>query len=501
MTSRRVGVLIGWLSAGVALAAAQLVAAFVSPNASPMVAVGEAVIDRVPPGVKDWAISTFGRHDKLALLIGIGAVLAILAAALGIASVRRPTVAYAGLIAFGAVGVLTAVTRPNADKLAVLPSLAAVAAGIGTFEVLSRTERSEPEFDFDRRRFVLAGGALAVFAIAAASFSRVVGAASRRATASRALFRLPAATDAPKVPSGVDLKVPGLSSFYTSNADFYRVDTALIVPKLRTEDWHLKIHGMVDKEIEMDINDLLARPIVERDITLTCVSNKVGDQLVGNARWTGVLLKPILEEARPHAKADQVVTRSSDGFTCGTPTKAVMDGRDAMLAFGMNGVPLPLEHGFPVRMLVPGLYGYVSATKWIVDMELTTFDAFDAYWVERGWDQKAPIKTQSRIDTPRDGRRIARGEIPIAGVAWAQHKGIAKVEVRIDDGPWRAAELSAEDTPDTWRLWVYRWNGRPGSHTIRVRATDKTGYTQTGHESPPPPNGATGWHTINVAVV
>ncbi len=497
--SRRVGAAIGLLSAGVALAAAQLVAAFVSLNSSPMAAVGEAFIDAVPPAVKDWAISTFGHHDKLALLIGIGVLLAIFSVLIGIGSVKRPAVAYVGLIAFGAIGVLAAVTRPNADKLAVLPSLVAVAAGIGTFEVLSRTEHREAEtFSYDRRRFLTSGIALAVAAIAGASLSRLVGSAGRKATKSRAAFRLPKATDVPRAPSNVDLGVPGLSPFYTSNADFYRVDTALIVPKLDASDWSLKIHGMVDHPMELTMDDLLQREVVERDVTLTCVSNKVGDVLVGNARWTGVLLRPILEEAKPHPNADQIVTRSSDGFSAGSPTKTVMDGRDAMLAFGMNGTPLPLEHGFPVRVIVPGLYGYVSATKWVVDMELTTFAAYDAYWVPRGWDQKGPIKTESRIDTPRS--QASAGEVPIAGVAWAQHKGIAKVEVRIDDGPWLEAELSPLDTVDTWRQWVYRWNARAGDHTIQVRATDKTGYTQTGHETPPPPNGATGWHTVTVSV-
>jgi len=501
MKPRRViGALVGLLSAGVALAAGQIVAALVSQAASPMVAVGETVIDHVPPSVKDFAISTFGKHDKLALLIGMGVVIAILAVLMGIASTKRPMVGYVGLVIFGGAGLLAAVTRPNADKLAVLPSLVAIGAGLAAFEVLIRTQTVEPTGDFsvDRRRFLVSGGAFALAAIVAASASRFLSSAARKAQASRALFRLPKASDVPSAPSGVDLQVPGLSPFYTSNADFYRVDTALIVPKVRSEDWHLKIHGMVDNKIEMDINDLLNRPLIERDITLTCVSNKVGDLLVGNARWLGTLLKPILDEAGVHSKANQIVTRSIDGFTCGTPTKAVMDGRDAMLAVGMNGDPLPLEHGFPVRMVVPGLYGYVSATKWIVDMELTTFDAFDAYWVPRGWSQQAPIKTQSRIDTPRS--QVRAGEVPVAGVAWAQHKGIAKVEVRIDDGPWQQAQLSTEDTMDTWRQWLYRWNATSGSHTIQVRATDKTGYTQTGHETPPPPNGATGWHTVSVNV-
>jgi DMSO/TMAO reductase YedYZ molybdopterin-dependent catalytic subunit len=319
--------------------------------------------------------------------------------------------------------------------------------------------------------------------------------------ASRAALRVPQPADAAaEAPDGTDLGISGLSSFRTPNETFYRVDTALIVPKIDARDWRLRIHGMVDREIELDMERLLARPLIERDITLACVSNEVGGHYIGNARWIGAPLKPILEEAGVHEGADQLMSRSADGFTAGTPTAVLMDGRDAMLAVAMNGEPLPLKHGFPVRMVVPGLYGYVSATKWIVDMELTTFDAFDAYWISRGWARRAPIKTMSRIDTPRTSQRVEAGDVAIAGIAWAQHKGIARVEVRIDDGPWRRAELAAEDTIDTWRQWLYRWHATPGSHTIAVRATDKTGYTQTAKKRPPIPDGSTGWHAIYVTV-
>jgi DMSO/TMAO reductase YedYZ molybdopterin-dependent catalytic subunit len=340
------------------------------------------------------------------------------------------------------------------------------------------------------------GGAAA----GAAYGSRFAGAVTSRAVASRAALRIPKPSDVTLVRSGIDLDLPRLSSFHTPNSTFYRVDTALIVPKIPVEEWRLRIHGMVDTEIEMNMDDLLARPLIERDITLACVSNKVGGHLIGNARWIGAPMKPILQEAGVHAGADQLVSRSVDGFTIGTPTAVLMDGRDAMLAVAMNGEPLPLPHGFPVRMVVPGLYGYVSATKWVVDMELTTFDAFDAYWVRRGWDQRAPIKTMSRIDTPHAGRGLDAGKVAVAGVAWAQHKGIERVEVRIDGGTWRSARLGVEDTIDTWRQWVYAWEAEPGPHTIEVRATDKMGYTQTGRETSPQPNGATGWHTVDVSV-
>ena len=274
----------------------------------------------------------------------------------------------------------------------------------------------------------------------------------------------------------VDL--PGLSSFYTPNRDFYRVDTALVVPRVAAEDWRLRVHGRVRRELELDFGQLLARPLIERDITLSCVSNEVGGRYVGTARWVGAPLAELLREAGVEPGADQLVSRSADGFTVGTPTAVVLDGRDAMLAVAMNGEPLPLTHGFPVRMLVPGLYGYVSATKWLVDLELTSFGDFDPYWVRRGWARQAPVKTMSRIDTPRPLARQPAGRVAVAGVAWAQHRGIRRVEVRADGGPWRPARLAAEHSPDTWRQWVWPWEATPGRHTLEVRATDGTGATQ-----------------------
>jgi hypothetical protein len=257
---------------------------------------------------------------------------------------------------------------------------------------------------------------------------------------------------------------------------------------------------MVDRELTLRLPDLLARPLIARDVTIACVSNEVGGPYVGNARWIGAPLADLLREAGVHPEASQIVSRSSDGFTIGTPTAVVMDGRDAMLAVSMNGEPLPLEHGFPVRMIVPGLYGYVSATKWLVDLELTTLDAYDAYWIQRGWAKEAPIKTQSRIDTPANGASLGPGTVAVAGVAWAQHRGIDGVEVRVDDGPWVAADLGTEDTVDTWRQWVHRWRATTGPHRITVRATDGDGETQTADLAAPFPDGATGYHTVDVEV-
>jgi hypothetical protein len=188
-------------------------------------------------------------------------------------------------------------------------------------------------------------------------------------------------------------------------------------------------------------------------------------------------------------------------MTIGTPTSIALDGRDAMLAVAMNGEPLPFEHGFPVRMLVPGLYGYESATKWIVDIELTTLAAADAYWVERGWAQVAPIKTASRIDTPRNGEQVPRGSVTVAGVAWAQHRGVDAVELSVDGGPWTGATLAAEDSVDTWRQWIWTWQASAGDHALRVRAIDGDGNLQTGASARPFPSGATGWDEVMVTVV
>jgi DMSO/TMAO reductase YedYZ molybdopterin-dependent catalytic subunit len=322
-----------------------------------------------------------------------------------------------------------------------------------------------------------------------------------RADASRAEVLVPQPASSAAAQTGADLSVPGLGPFFTPNDAFYRVDTALIVPSVPAEDWRLRIHGMVDREIELGYEELLSRTLIERDITLACVSNPVGGPYVGNARWVGVPLRDLLDEAGVHAGADQIVSRSADGFTAGTPTAVATDGRDAMLAVAMNGVPLPIDHGFPVRMIVPGLYGYVSATKWLVDIELTTFAAYDPYWIQRGWAERAPIKTMSRIDTPSSSRPVAAGTVPVAGVAWAQHRGIERVELRVDQGPWLEAELGSADTLDTWRQWVVRWDAAPGGYVLQVRATDGDGELQTSERAEPFPDGASGYHTVAVNVV
>jgi DMSO/TMAO reductase YedYZ molybdopterin-dependent catalytic subunit len=354
----------------------------------------------------------------------------------------------------------------------------------------------------DRRQFLYRSGtllgALTLGATALGAVGRKLG---QRFTAADSLasVRLPVAGEVlPALPATVAVDVPNMTPFVTPNADFYRIDTALVAPQVPTSDYTLRIHGMVDNEIELSFEELLEREMVERDITLTCVSNEVGGRYVGNARWLGTRLDDLLREAGVQPGADQVVGRSVDGFACGFPVAAAMDGRDALVVVGMNGEPLPVEHGFPVRLVVPGLYGYVSATKWLTEIEVTTFADFDHYWLRRGWAQEAPIKLMSRIDTPRGLATVAVGTVPIAGVAWAQTVGIAAVEVSIDDGPWQPAQLGDVTTKDTWRQWVLPWEATAGRHTVTVRATDADGAIQIEDRAEPIPDGASGFHQIVV---
>ncbi|MFD6678301.1 molybdopterin-dependent oxidoreductase [Micromonospora parva] len=351
-----------------------------------------------------------------------------------------------------------------------------------------------------RRRFLTGSGVLLGTAVVAGLGGRWL-AGRRGVSAARDAIRLPApVAPAPAVPAGANLSLAQLAPYVTPNFGFYRIDTALVVPQVDPDTWRLRIHGRVGKERTYSYADLLARPLVERYVTLACVSNEVGGDLIGNARWLGVPLRELLDEVEPDDDADQVVGRSVDGWTCGTPTAALRDGRDALLAVGMNGEPLPVEHGFPVRMVVPGLYGYVSACKWVTELELTRFADFDAYWVPRGWSRQGPIKTQSRIDTPRRRNRLTAGPVTVAGVAWAQHRGIRRVEVRVDDGQWQAATLAPTVSVDTWVQWSWRWDATPGEHRLQVRATDATAETQTDRTQGVVPDGATGWHTVTVTV-
>ena len=543
----------GLITAAVALGVGQLVAGLTGSVGSPVVAVGSASIDLTPLPVKDFAISTFGSNDKTALVTGILVLLAVFAAGIGIVAVRRFRYGVAGLAVFTAIGLAAALSRPTAGAADVLPSLVGGAAGLFVMWRLVRaanedagdlpaddefgeipgpqeppaaglaadpgaswaprrpgelagrpqggTHRASADVSPSGRRQFLVTGSVAVAAAGASGLVGRVLAERSNVSEARAAIKLPAPVQrAPALPKGTDLDIPGLSRFVTPNSSFYRVDTALVLPQVAPSSWQLRIHGMVAHEMTLTFDDLLKLPLMEDWITLCCVSNPVAGPYIGNALWLGTSLSKLLRAAGIRAGAEQLLCTSVDGFTSGTPVQTVMDGRDAMLAVAMNGTPLPVAHGFPARLVVPGLYGYVSACKWVTDIKVTTWAGEYGYWATRGWSQRAPIKTESRIDVPNGSSTVRAGRTPVAGVAWAQHKGIEAVEVRVDGGDWHQARLAAVPGIDTWRQWVWEWDATRGDHVIEARATDKTGYTQTSALAPPPPNGATGYPTVNVMV-
>ena len=560
----RLGAIAGLLAAATALGVGQLVAGLTGANGSPVVAVGQLQIDFTPPWLKNFAITNFGSDDKLVLVGGILVVLAIFAAVIGVEATRRLWYGMAGLLVFAAIGLTAAATRPTASVASLLPTLAATAAAAIVLRVLigrigppswtgasaapqawgdtgeahangaaDPGELAAPDLppgmgqpggvirpsagqgrdwlagapgpsgpvEPARRGFLAASVATAGAAAVAGLAGRVLAERSSVTTARNAIkLPKPVPSTVPTLPPGVDLNIPGLASFITPNNNFYRVDTAIVLPEVDPTSWQLRIHGMVNREITITFDELLKRPLIEDYVTLCCVSDPVGGPYIGNALWLGASLASLLREAGIKAGADQLMCTSVDGFTSGTPVQVVMDGRDALLAVAMNGQPLPVAHGFPVRMVVPGLYGYVSATKWVTDINVTTFAGNFAYWAQRGWTQQAPIKTESRIDVPNGENQIRPGRTAVAGVAWAQHKGIEAVEVRVDQGPWNQARLAAVPDLDTWRQWVWDWDATSGNHVIEARATDKTGYTQTATQAQPPPNGASGYPSAAVTV-
>lgn len=514
------GAVAGVVAALVALAIAEVVAALSRTFQSPVLDVGDRVIDAVPRRVKDLAIDWFGTNDKIALLVGIASILTVYAMVVGvIAFGRRLPLALAGIAVFGLIGAYASqTTRRQAPFVAVLPSVVGAAVGVAALYGLRRAatrriaatsaEASTPApprpsiaelVPNDRRRFLATAAAATTGAVLLGGIGRQ---ARQRFSAAgdRARLRIPRARrPLAATPPDIVAPVEGVSPFFTPNAGFYRIDTALTVPQVAVDGWRLRVTGMVDDPFELTYDELLQLPLVESDITLTCVSNEVGGKLLGTARWLGVRLDDLLDSAGIDPDADQIVGRSVDGYTCGFPT-SVLDGRDALVAIAMNGELLPLEHGFPARLIVPGLYGYVSATKWLEEIELTRFDRFDQYWVERGWVDDAPIKVQSRIDTPKGLTTVDAGTVPIGGVAWAQTRGIERVELQFDDGDWVEATLAAELNDVTWRQWSYAWPATSGRHTVRVRATEKNGPIQTPDRTEPFPSGATGQHQIVVIV-
>ena len=505
----------GLLAGAAGVAVAETVSVALDGVTSPLLAVANRAVDAAPRPVKEWAIATFGTADKAVLIGGVVGTVVVLALAAGAVGVQRPRLAAAAFVALTGVATAAALTdrAATAGPLArLLPALALLLVGLVSLTVLLQALRrsgrevppdrgDELPVAFDRRAFLRAAAAVGAVAAAGGVAAQRLG--SSAAAAARAGLTVPRPTvPAPRVPPGASLGVPGITPHLTSNRDFYRVDTALRVPDVPIDGWTLRIHGMVDRELELSFEDLLSRRLVEERVTLTCVSNEVGGEYVGNASWIGVPMCDLLREAGVQAGADAVKSTSADDFTVGTPLQALQDAeRNALVAIAMNGEPLPLEHGFPARMVTPGLYGFVSATKWLVDLEVTRFADFRAYWTTRGYAAQAPIKTSSRIDVPRSFARVRAGRTPIAGVAWSQDRGIERVEVRVDGGPWRKAELADEDNVNTWRQWVYRWDAPVGVHKLEVRATDRSGYTQTSERAPIAPDGSTGWHSVDVTVV
>ncbi|WP_426996935.1 molybdopterin-dependent oxidoreductase [Pseudarthrobacter sp. N5] len=508
--------LAGVAAAAVVLSVAELIGAFFTARATPVIALGSTFIDFTPPWMKDFAIATFGTNDKAALFVGMGATIALLACVLGVVAFRKWALGVAGVLLMGAVIVAAVVTRASVKPVDAIPTLIGTVAGLVALRLLIAPLwrlRSFPDAPADtaakgterpatsRRAFFAATGITAAAAAISATGGRLLSAARSNVARARGSLQLPAATKAAAViPAGVQSATPGVTPWLTPTGDFYRIDTALSVPEINADEWELRVHGLVEQEIRLTFQDLLDAELIESHVTLTCVSNPVGGNLAGNAKWLGLPIREVLKRARPKDGADMVLSTSIDGFSASTPLEVLQDNRDAMLAIGMNGEPLPLEHGYPVRMVVPGLYGFVSATKWVVDLEVTRFADSKAYWTHRGWSERGPIKTMARVEVPKSFAKVAAGRVALGGSAWAQTRGITKVEIQIDNGPWTEAVLSNEASLVTWRQWSFAWDATPGPHYIKARATDGTGEVQTDKRADPVPDGASGWQSVLVTV-
>ncbi|HEX5149707.1 MAG TPA: molybdopterin-dependent oxidoreductase [Candidatus Limnocylindrales bacterium] len=506
--------LAGAVAAAAALGTSELLAGALPGGSSLIASVGQVAIDLQPPGAKDFVVGLFGTNDKLAFELFIVAVGVIVGGALGLLAVRRFAVAGLGFGAFGAIGFLASLGDPLANPaITIVSAVASVGLGLwilgwllgpvtpGHQTAARGASRVAQMPNWSRRSFLVRAGGVGVGALAAGVVGRGLLERQRVAPVGSGPAVPPASETVPALLPESDLapSVEGLTPIVMPNDRFYRIDTALLTPIVDVTGWSLRIHGLVDRETTLSWEELIGLPMFEQYVTISCVSNEVGGKLVGNAKWTGVRLRDVLDLAGVQSSATQLVGRSVDGWTAGMPVAWVMDAaREPMIALKMNDEPLPPAHGYPARLIVPGLYGYVSATKWLKELELTTLEAFDGYWVPLGWAKEAPILTQSRIDTPRGGRLVA-GRVPVAGIAWAPDRGIAKVEVGID-GAWEEARLSRPISDATWVQWVYDWEATAGSHVIQVRATDDTGETQTEQRSRPAPDGARGWDGVSVEV-
>jgi DMSO/TMAO reductase YedYZ molybdopterin-dependent catalytic subunit len=508
-TQQRYAALAGAVAGLSGIAVSHALTNLLNARITPVQAVAEVVIAKTPLAIAEPLIQLVGRNDKPILVGGVTVAIVLLGALAGIASLRSRLVANLVFLGMGVIAFAALATRPGFTSASVLPLVAGIATWLVVFAFLvdaaarvapaadraATAPDAEPADGSSRRSFLVRAGAVGVVALAVAAGGQALGRGRRAVETSRRLLRLPVTRG--KVPGAASLEVPGLNPWRSANAGFYRIDTALVLPAIDPMDWSLRIHGMVDREITLTYQDLLDRELTEAWVTLCCVSNPVGGNLIDNAFWSGVRIADVLAEAGVSPDADAVLQTSKDGWTCGTPVEALTDDRFAMLAIAMNGEPLPVDHGFPVRMVVPGLYGFVSATKWLVDLEVTRFEKISAYWTRRGWAEQAPVKTESKIEVPFDGQVVQAGSTRVGGYAWAQHTGISAVEVRLDGNAWTRAELGGAPTDDTWVQWAATLDVPAGDHTLAVRATDKSGYTQTSARADVVPDGATGWDTID----
>ncbi|GAB3190742.1 molybdopterin-dependent oxidoreductase [Nesterenkonia suensis] len=512
------------LAAAVLLGVGDVIARAFQPTASPLVALGSTVIEFSPPAVQEMAISVLGPWNKPVLFLGMGLVGAAMAAGIGALGRRRRRLASGAFLMVAMIIGVAVAHRPETTAADLVPSILGAVVGLGVLLGLWRLAEASPrdrrfgsavrpdpdrvrdpssrEDSGSRRAFLAAASGATALAITCFAVGRSIGAFGRETGQRLVELVLPRpAHPASPVPAAASVDVAGVPPFITPNDDFYRIDTALVVPELEPGEWTLRITGMVEQEVSLDMSELLELPLEEHHVTLTCVSNPVGGDLLGTATWLGFPVRELLARARPLPEADMVLSRSVDGFTASTPLEVLTDERASLLAVGMNGEPLPRQHGYPARLVVPGLYGYVSATKWVVELRLTRFDQDTAYWTDRGWDERGPVLVSSRIDVPRPLATVPRDEAVVAGAAWAQHDGIAAVEVMLDDGDWQEAELGAEVTVDTWRQWRLPLEGvEPGRHAVTVRAITASGQVQTGERRDPIPNAATGRHRIEFQV-
>ncbi|HLN75601.1 MAG TPA: molybdopterin-dependent oxidoreductase [Nocardioidaceae bacterium] len=489
--------LAGLVAGVVGLAVSHVATMLLTVRATPLLAVAEGIIAVTPGPLAERLIRLVGQNDKTILVIGVTVVLLALSAWAGVLSRRNQAIAIGIFAAMGVLGGVAVWARKGSTVFDLAPVILGTAAWVVVLILLDdrlAKQYREHQPDVARRRFLITAGVTGAAAVALGIVGQIAGASRRGVETARTLLRLPVGRGV--VPDGADLELAGITPWRTPNADFYRIDTALVTPTIDPTDWRLRVHGMVDREVVLTYRDLLDRELTEDWVTLCCVSNEVGGDLISNAYWSGVRIADVLAEAGVHPGANAVLQTSRDGWSCGTPIEVLTDDRNALLAIAMNGEPLPVEHGFPVRMVVPGLYGYVSATKWLVDLEVSRFEDFTAYWTERGWAPQGPVKTESRIDVPRDGADVQSGRLRIGGCAWAQHTGIERVEYRLDGQPWAQADLGRVPSVDTWVQWTATLDVPSGKHSLAVRATDRSGYTQTGVRTGVVPNGATGWHTI-----